>query len=481
MAQQLSPDQQRRLGELLTVTPVASELGERFRDAGHELYLVGGWVRDALLGRPSEDLDFATDARPEETVRILRGWADRQFLTGVKFGTVDAAKDDHPMHITTFREESYPEDDRHPDVSFVGDLQADLSRRDFTINAMAVRLPDGEFVDPFGGLYDLAHKRLATPLDPHVSFEDDPLRMLRAARFAASLEAVPAKEVLAAIAEMRERLRIVSPERIRDELNKLLVAVKPSRGLEIVVDTGLADEFLPELPALRLEQDPVHRHKDVFRHTLGVIERTEANETLRLAALFHDVGKPRTRQFTDGGVQFHHHEVVGARMAEERMRALRYPERQIAEVVKLVEMHLRFHTYGMGWSDGAVRRYVRDAGELLDPLNQLVRADCTTRNPFKARALAALQDELEERVARLAEEENLKKIRPPLDGNEVMAHLGVPPGPIIGEALDHLLELRMDRGPIDKEEAYALLDAWAAGPSGLRSPGRPPSDRGPKP
>jgi poly(A) polymerase len=462
MAQTLSPDQQRRLGELLNVTPVAAELGERFREAGHELYLVGGWVRDALLGRPSEDLDFATDARPEETVRVIRGWADRQFLTGVKYGTVDAAKGEHSMHITTFREESYPSDDRHPNVSFVSDLHADLSRRDFTLNAMAVRLPDGEFVDPFGGLLDLAEKRLATPLDPHVSFEDDPLRMLRAARFAASIEAVPSKEVLDAIMEMRERLRIVSPERIRDELNKLLVAAKPSHGLELVVDTGLADVFLPELPALRLEQDPVHRHKDVFRHTLGVIERTVANETLRLAALFHDVGKPRTRQFTDEGVSFHHHEVVGARMAEERMRALRYPERQIADVVKLVEMHLRFHTYAMGWSDGAVRRYVRDAGELLDPLNQLVRADCTTRNPFKARALATLIDELEERVARLAEEENLKKIRPPLDGNQVMSHLGVPPGPVVGEALDHLLELRMDRGPIDADEAYALLDAWAA-------------------
>ncbi|MEX2458223.1 MAG: CCA tRNA nucleotidyltransferase [Actinomycetota bacterium] len=462
MGQRLSPEQQRRLGELLNVTPVASELGERFRAAGHDLYLVGGWVRDALLGRPSDDLDFATDARPEETVRVLRGWADRQYLTGVKFGTVDAAKGDHRMHITTFREESYPSDDRHPRVSFVGDLEADLSRRDFTINAMAVRMPDGGFVDPFEGLEDLANKRIATPLEPQVSFEDDPLRMLRAARFAASLEAVATKEVLGAIHDMRERLSIVSPERIQAELNKLLVSATPSRGLDLAVDTGLAEVFLPELPALRLEQDPVHRHKDVYRHTLAVIERCEADVTLRLAALFHDVGKPRTRQFTEDGVQFHHHEVVGARMAQERLRALRYPERTIAEVVRLVEMHLRFHTYRMGWSDGAVRRYVRDAGPLLDRLNQLVRADCTTRNPFKARALGALQDELEERVAHLAEEENLATIRPPLDGNEVMEHLRLPPGPEVGEALRHLLELRMDRGPIERDEAYALLDAWAA-------------------
>jgi poly(A) polymerase len=468
MAEHLSPEQQRRIGELLEVTPAATELGERFRAAGHELYLVGGWVRDALLGRPSDDLDFATDARPEETVRILRGWADRQYLTGVKFGTVDAAKDEHRMHITTFREESYPSDDRHPSVSFVSDLQADLSRRDFTINAMAVRVPGGEFIDPFGGLLDLASKRIVTPLEPQVSFEDDPLRMLRAARFTSSLEATAAKEVVEAITQMRERLAIVSPERIQGELNKLLASAKPSRGLELVVETGLADVFLPELPALKLEQDPVHRHKDVFAHTLAVIENVEAPRmpgevpVLRLAALFHDVGKPKTRQFTEDGVQFHHHEVVGARMAEERLRALRYPERVIADVVKLVEMHLRFHTYRMGWSDGAVRRYVRDAGELLDPLNQLVRADCTTRNPFKARALAALQDELEERVARLAEEENLAKIRPPLDGNEVMERLGLPPGPEVGEALNHLLEARMDRGPLDHDEAIRLLDAWAA-------------------
>ncbi|MCA1726361.1 MAG: CCA tRNA nucleotidyltransferase [Actinobacteria bacterium] len=468
MAEQLSPEQQRRLGALLEVTPVATELGERFRASAHDLFLVGGWVRDALLGRPGEDLDFATDARPEETVRILRGWADRQYLTGVRFGTVDAAKDEHRMHITTFREESYPSDDRHPAVAFVGDLEADLSRRDFTINAMAVRVPGGEFVDPFGGLMDLAHKRIATPLEPRVSFEDDPLRMLRAARFASSLEATPSREVVEAIADMRDRLEIVSPERIQGELNKLLISAKPSRGLELVVETGLADVFLPELPGLRLEQDPVHRHKDVFRHTLAVIERCEADLTLRLAALFHDVGKPKTRQFTSDGVQFHHHEVVGARMAEERLRALRYPERVIADVVHLVEMHLRFHTYRMGWSDGAVRRYVRDAGHLLDPLNQLVRADCTTRNPFKARALAALQDELEERVARLAEEENLARIRPPLDGNEVMERLGIGPSRQVGEALAYLLDVRMDRGPLDHGEAVRLLEEWAT-ERGLRA------------
>ncbi len=467
----LSPEQQRQIRRLLKVAPVAVEIGERFRTGGHQLYLVGGAVRDALLGRGGDELDFATDAKPEEIVRVLRGWADRQYLVGVRFGTVSAAKDGLHLEITTFRSEAYPEDDRHPQVTFTDDLEADLSRRDFTINAMAVSVPDVRFVDPFGGLADLAHRRLATPLDPHVAFSDDPLRMLRAARFASTLEATPAPDVLAAIREMRQRLAIVSPERIRGELDKLLLSEKPSRGLEIVVDTGLADAFLPELPALRLEQDPVHRHKDVFRHTLAVIERVERELTVRLAAMLHDIGKPKTRSFTDEGVQFHHHEVVGARMAEERLRALRYPERVVADVVKLVEMHLRFHTYRLGWSDGAVRRYVRDAGPLLDRLNQLVRADCTTRNPFKARALAALQDELEERVARLAEEENLARIRPPLDGNQVMAHLGIPPGPLVGEALEHLLELRMDRGPIPEDEAHALLDEWARG-KGL-SPGRP--------
>jgi poly(A) polymerase len=286
--------------------------------------------------------------------------------------------------------------------------------------------------------------------------------MLRAARFVSQLDLTPAPRVVHAIERMRERLGIVSAERIGDELAKLLLTPKPSKGLELMVNTGLADEFLPELPALRLEQDPVHRHKDVFHHTLAVVERTEPDVELRLAALLHDIGKPRTRQVTPEGVQFHHHETVGARMAEERLRALRYPNTVVENVRTLVELHLRFHGYGEGWTDSAVRRYVRDAGPLLDKLNQLTRADVTTGNRFRAKQFQALQDDLEERIARLAEQENLEAMRPPLDGNEVMAHLGVGPGPIVGEARDELMEIRLDRGPIEKEEAYRLLDEWAA-------------------
>lgn len=463
MGKSTSPEGRSEGGAILEVDPLASELGLLFREAGHQLYLVGGGVRDAIAGRRAPDLDLATDARPPETVKVLRGWADRHYLVGVQFGTVGARKGDHLLEITTFREEIYREDHRRPAVTFAKDIETDLSRRDFTINAMAVRLPEGEFVDPFGGLKALAARKLDTPLDPEIAFSDDPLRMLRAARFASTLEVTPAPRVVEAIRNMRERLPIVSAERIRDELDKLLAATKPARGLDLVVETGLAEEFLPELPALRLEQDPVHKHKDVLHHTYAVVERCErADAGLRLAALLHDIGKPATRQFTAAGVQFHHHEVVGARMAEERLRALRYPGSVIAEVRKLVEMHLRFHTYGMGWSDGAVRRYVRDAGPLLDRLNQLTRADCTTRNPFRARELASLQDDLEERIAHLAEEENLEAMRPPLDGREVMERLGIDPGPLVGEALSYLMELRLERGPIEKEDALRLLDEWAA-------------------
>ncbi|MBI2238078.1 MAG: CCA tRNA nucleotidyltransferase [Actinobacteria bacterium] len=465
MADPTRPDE----GAFLEVDPLAKELGERFRLAGHELYLVGGVVRDTLLGRihGGEELDLATDAAPRETTRVLRGWADRQYLIGVRFGTVGARKGDRVFEITTFREEVYAEEHRKPVVTFAKDIETDLSRRDFTINAMAVRVPEGEFVDPFGGVKDLATRRLDTPLEPDVAFSDDPLRMLRAARFAATLGVTPVPRVVEAIKRMHGRLAIVSAERISDELSKLLLGGKPSRGLEIVVKTGLAEEFLPELPSLQLEQDPVHKHKDVLHHTFAVIERCEPDLVLRLAALLHDIGKPRTRQYTEEGVQFHHHEVVGARMTEERLRALRYPANVVDDARKLVEMHLRFHTYGMGWTDGAVRRYVRDAGPLLDRLNQLTRADCTTRNPFRAKQMAALQDELEERIARLAEEENLEALRPPLDGRQVMERLGIPPGPLVGEALDYLMELRMERGPIEEDEAYELLDEWAAG-KGLR-------------
>ena len=449
-------------GALMEVDPLAVALGERFRAAGYELFLVGGAVREMVMGHPSRgEFDFATDARPQETIRMLQGWAEWRNVVGVRFGTVGAGKDGRRFEITTFRKEVYPSDDRHPDVTFGDRIEEDLSRRDFTVNAMAVRLPEREFVDLFGGVKDLAAKRLDTPLDPEVSFGDDPLRMLRGARFVATLFLTPAPRVVEAMLRMASRLSIVSAERIRDELSRLLLAEKPSRGLDLTITTGLAEIFLPELPALQLEQDPVHRHKDVLRHTYAVVEGCQPDLVLRLAALLHDVGKPATRSFTPEGVQFHHHEVVGARMAGERLRTLRYPNDVVNDVVKLVEMHLRFHTYRMGWNDAALRRYVRDAGPLLDKLNQLVRADCTTRNVEKAKALGALQDDLELRIARLAEQENLDRIRPPLDGHEVMQHLGLAPGPLVGEALDHLLEIRIERGPIDKDEAYRLLDEWA--------------------
>jgi poly(A) polymerase len=448
----------------LEIDPLVKELGDRFQAAGHELYLVGGSVRDLVIGRiasPETDDDLATDASPAETSRLLRGWAEAQYLVGVRFGTVGARRHGRLVEITTFREERYPEDERKPAVSFAKDIQTDLSRRDFTINAMAVRLPEGEFVDPFEGVKDLAAKRLDTPLDPEISFSDDPLRMLRAARFVAQLGVTPAPRIVEAIARMRERLRIVSAERIRDELDKLLLAESPGTGLALLVETGLAEEFLPELPALQLEQDPVHRHKDVLRHTFAVIERLEPDPVLRLAGLLHDIGKPSTREITSDGVSFHHHEVVGARMAEERLRELRYPNAVVEDVRKLVELHLRFHGFGDGWTDAAVRRYVRDAGPLLDKLNQLTRADCTTRDPKRAERFALLQDELEERIARLAEQENLEAMRPTLDGRQVMERLGLEPGPIVGEALAFLMEIRMERGEIPEDEAYGLLEGWA--------------------
>jgi poly(A) polymerase len=457
------PDAPRAAGALIEVDPVAVELGERFRAAGYQLYLVGGAVRDLILQRPARgELDFATDARPEETLRLVREWADRRYLKGIKWGTVGVGRGDLELEITTFRKELYQADDRHPaSVTFATDVEEDLARRDFTVNAMAVRLPEREFTDPFGGVRDLAKKVLDTPLDPEVSFGDDPLRMLRACRFVSTLGLTPVPRVIQAMRSMAGRLEIVSPERIQRELNLLLLSDKPSLGLELAVETGLADHFLPELPALRLEQDPVHRHKDVLRHTYMVVEKCEPNLVLRLGALLHDIGKPATRAYGPDGVQFHLHEVVGARMAEERLRALRYPNEVVADVVKLVEMHLRFHTYRLGWDDGAVRRYVRDAGPLLDSLNQLVRADCTTRNPFKAKALSALQDELEVRIARLAEEENLQQLRPSLDGKQIMERLGIAPGPDVGRAREYLLELRIQRGPIEEDEAYRLLDEWA--------------------
>jgi poly(A) polymerase len=442
------------------------ELARRFTAADRALYLVGGSVRDALFpgdAVASADLDLTTDARPAETQDLLRGWADDVWTQGERFGTIGARRDGHVYEITTHRAEVYVPESRKPDVTFGDDISVDLSRRDFTINALALRLPDMELIDPFDGLGDLAAGRLRTPLDPEVSFGDDPLRMLRAARFAARFSLEPDPALVAAVERMHGRLAIVSAERIRDELDKIVMLAVPSSALWFVVRTGLAGEFLPELPGLALEQDPIHRHKDVLAHTLAVVDKTSPQRLLRLAALFHDVGKPRTRAITDGGVTFHHHEVVGARMTRTRMEALRYPAADVDTVVRLVELHLRFHTYRLGWTDKAVRRYVRDAGPLLDMLNELTRSDCTTRNAAKARALARRMDELEARIAELREQEELDSLRPDLDGNQVMTILGIGPGRAVGDALRFLMELRLDEGPLGEEQATGRLkDWWAA-------------------
>jgi poly(A) polymerase len=457
--------------------PVLAELqplAERFAATGHQLYLVGGTVRDLLLGRDSTgDYDCTTDARPAEIKTILAEWADAVWTQGERFGTIGAKRNGRSFEITTHRADAYNPDSRKPDVVFADAIDADLSRRDFTINAMALRL-DGsaapELIDPFGGATDLVAQRLRTPLAPEVSFSDDPLRMLRAARFIAGYDLSPEPELVDAVTASRHRLEIVSAERIRDELDKLITVPWPSAGLWFWVDTGLAEEFLPELPAMRLEQDPIHRHKDVLAHTIAVVEnvRPDARPSFdfrrtRLAALFHDVGKPKTRSYRKGkGVAFHHHEVVGARMTRERMQALRYGNDDVDAVSRLVDLHLRFHTYAMGWTDAAVRRFARDGGELLDELIVLTRCDCTTRNERRAAQLARRMDELEARIAELAEQEELRSIRPDLDGNAVMAHLGIPPGPAVGQALAFLLEARLDEGPLGEEEARRRLDAWWA-------------------
>ncbi|HET6811710.1 MAG TPA: CCA tRNA nucleotidyltransferase [Acidimicrobiales bacterium] len=453
-----------RIAPLMNET---AELAERFTAAGHRLYLVGGVVRDAILDRlaPDHDLDLTTDAVPDEVERILDGWADSTWGQGRRFGTIGARRGSRTFEITTHRAEAYMPDSRKPEVAFSTSIESDLSRRDFTVNAMALRLgADGagapELVDPFDGLADLAALRLRTPLSPGESFGDDPLRMMRAARFISGYGLVPGPELVEAVVQMRARLEIVSAERIRDELDKLMVVEHPSDGLWFLVRTGLAEEFLPELPALAVEQDPIHRHKDVLAHTIAVVEKTRPDRPLRLAALFHDVGKPKTRSFGPGGVSFHHHEVVGARMTRDRMRALRYPAQDVDTVATLVELHLRFHTYRLGWTDRAVRRYVRDAGPLLDRLNELTRADCTTRNEAKARALARRMDELERRIGELREQEELDSIRPDLDGRQVMELLGVPPGPAVGRALAFLLEARLDEGPLGPEEATRRLLSW---------------------
>jgi poly(A) polymerase len=452
-----------RLPQLVEQSAPAADVGERFAEAGFETWIVGGPVRDFFLGRAAPDIDVATDAKPTQMLDILRGWADELWLQGVRFGTVGASIGGRRFEITTYREEWYPEDSRKPEVHFAPDISSDLSRRDFTVNAIAVRIPAGEVFDPTGGLQDLRRRVLRTPASPEQAFTDDPLRMLRACRFAATLGFAVADEVRDAIHAMRERMDIVSAERMRDELSKLLVGGEAARGLDLMVSTGLAELVVPELPALAMEQDPVHRHKDVLRHTFAVVEGVPPQVVARLAALMHDVGKPATRAFGPEGVSFHHHEVVGARMAEKRLRELRYPAAVIEDVSALVALHLRFHTYRLGWTDAAVRRYVRDAGHLLDDLNALVRADCTTRDRAKARELQERMDALEARIAELAEREELSKIKPPLDGFDVMAFFDLTPSRAVGEALEFLTELRMERGPMGRKEAFAELEAWGAG------------------
>ena len=450
------------IAQLLNEGSPVLEVADRFRSNDHELYLVGGSVRDTWLRRAHEDLDFATDAHPDETKRIVAPLASAVWLQGEAFGTVGAEVRGVRMEITTFRTERYQPSSRHPEVSFASDIETDLSRRDFTINAMAVRLPDKEAIDPFDGVKDLSSMTLRTPIDPHDSFSDDPLRMLRAFRFASQLDFSIDEDVLRAIHELRDEIKTVSFERIRDELSKLLIGRSPGRALGLAEAAGLTQHFLPELSALKLEQDPVHRHKDVFHHTLAVVDRTDAVLELRLAALLHDIGKPKTRRIGPQGVSFHHHEVAGAEMAAGRLRELRFPNEVVHHVSEIIRLHHRFHTYRLGWTDSAVRRYVRDAGSLLPTLNMLVRADCTTRNSAKAAQLAKRMDELEERIGELAAREELGKIRPDLDGRQVMARLGVPPGPLVGEAMAFLLELRLEEGPLGEQEAGRRLDQWWA-------------------
>ena len=440
-------------------------LADRFTAAGHAVYLVGGIVRDLVLGRATShaDLDLTTDARPEESMALLADWADSVWTQGQAFGTIGARKGATIFEVTTHRAEAYREDSRKPHVVYADDIAEDLARRDFTVNAMALRLPDVELIDPYGGVTDLAAGVLRTPLAPEESFSDDPLRMLRAARFIAGYGLAPDPALVTAVCEMRGRLEIVSAERVRDELSKLLVVDDPSAGLWFLADTGLADEFLPELRAMRLEQDPIHRHKDVLAHTIAVVAKTSPRLVVRLAALLHDVGKPKTRSIGPRGVSFHHHEVVGARMARDRLRALRFSNEIVDDVQRLVFLHLRFHGYSdQVWSDAAVRRYARDAGPLLDDLNELTRCDCTTRNERKARMLAARMDALEARIAELRQREELGAIRPDIDGNRVMELLGVGPGRHVGEALSMLLEARLEEGPLDEAEAERRVLAWWA-------------------
>ncbi|MFD0801705.1 CCA tRNA nucleotidyltransferase [Streptomonospora algeriensis] len=466
----LSDQQRAAIADLFD--SVVQELGELFSDGGHELAMVGGPVRDALIGRKVHDFDLTTDAVPQTILSLVEGWADAVWTVGIDFGTVGLRKGGLQLEITTYRSESYQPKSRKPEVHYGSSLHDDLLRRDFTVNAMAVRLPERDFVDPFGGLADLEAGRLRTPAKPEDSFSDDPLRIMRAVRFAAQLGLTPAPEVREAATGMADRLAIVSAERVRDELTKLMLSDAPRTGVELMAELGLAAHVLPEIPRMQLEIDEHHRHKDVYDHSLTVLDQAielerkrgfEPDLVLRLAALLHDIGKPKTRAFESGGrVTFHHHEVVGASMAKSRLSALRFPKDVVAAVGKLVALHLRFHGYGKGeWTDSAVRRYARDAGDQLQRLHILTRADCTTRNRRKAVALARAYDDIERRIERLAEEEELNKVRPDLDGNEIQEILGIRPGPEVGKAWRYLLELRLENGPMGKDAAAAELRAWA--------------------
>jgi poly(A) polymerase len=467
--------------------PAAAEIGRLFARHGHELALVGGPVRDVFLGQQPGDLDLTTDATPEQVLAMTKRWADKTWTVGIAFGTVGLRKGNSVFEITTYRSEQYGRTSRKPDVQYGRSLEEDLSRRDFTINAMAARLPGYEIADPFGGFDALREKVLRTPGPPEQSFGDDPLRILRAARFAAKLGFTVAPEVRAAMTEQARRLEIVSAERITSELTKLMLTPDPALGIDVLVQTGVADEVLPEVSRLRMEADEHHRHKDVYQHSLTVLRqaieleplhRLEGDLTVRLAALLHDIGKPKTRSLLpDGRVAFHHHEVKGATMTKRRLTALRFPNDVVRDVSKLVELHLRFHGYGEGeWTDSAVRRYVRDAGPLLSRLHVLTRADCTTRNRAKAARLAAAYDSLEQRIAELSEQEELARIRPELDGNEIMRILGIGPGPAVGRAYDFLLELRITAGELGRERVTQELVDWAAVEGIIPSPPEPGED-----
>ena len=451
------------------------ELGEKFSKNGFEISLVGGPVRDAVLGKLVKDLDLTTNAKPEEIQKCLKGWADSIWDVGIKFGTVGAKVKDYVFEITTYRTEQYEDTSRKPSVEFGKTLEEDLARRDFTINAMALRLPNFELVDIYNGLTDLNNKILRTPLDAQISFSEDPLRMLRAARFMSKLDLKPQADLVEAMKTLAERLKIVSMERINDEFNKLLITDKPRPGIELLVETGVAEHFLPELPALKLEIDEHHHHKDVYQHSLTVLDQVidletkhqpqiEADLVLRIAALLHDIGKPKTRKFEgEGRVSFHHHEVVGARLAKKRLEKLRYSNEIIEQVCLLIELHLRFHGYGDGkWTDSAVRRYVRDAEEQLIRLHKLTRADCTTRNDAKAEKLRNAYNDLEQRIVELSKQEELKSMRPELDGAEIMKVLNIKPGPEVGKAYQFLLDLRLDKGIMGIEKATEELKTWWA-------------------